>query len=932
VPPVPPVGGANAGAVNSAVGVALGRVASSPAGQIQGYQDQITRFKAALDDLGPRTDANAKEFDTLTNAINVDGKAIEEAGKKTETHVNELTKQAEKLIANTAAQNDLAAAYGRGAAAVDQVLAKQEAEKQLITDGLIPGTQKYNAALAQRIQLVLQDQQATGNASISKQVADQDRTTAAQLAVNAAYDGTAQSITHAQDVQKAYTDALSQHLIPGTQEFSDAVDKLASAYDRGAEATSLFQQEQSSVQALTSALGNAFDQLGQGIVNAFLSGSGQAVNFGNIVRSVIGSIATDLVKLAVVNPVLNGLTGGNNPTLGAALGVLGGGGSGGAASGGGGSGIGSLFSVASNVSSLGSITDALGLSNIGGTLGLTGPNGILSSLGLGGNGGLLSGVGSFLGTPLFGSGALTSATTSALSGLGAGVYGPASLSSVGLSGLTVGTLLGGAGLGFGAGSLLDSLLGAKNQTAGTIGSGVGGLAGAAIGSIIPGVGTVIGGLLGGLLGGGAGFLGPGPKNPFTSTAISIGPDGLLNVGNSVSQITDPTGERSGAMSDAGTLNGFLQSNGLRLASIGTLSQIGSNGSQDSHSLDPSKYSNIGAAFGGFQFSASDPTLNNYLTGKSFGSLGDLQTVVGQYNTLINSTIPALTKLNVANGSFNDQIAAVTAQFAPAIAAAQQFGVATDSLTDAENRGYQAANDAANNVNFNTYTSLTARFLTAKAQVTGNPADSLTAQLDVFDTNANQQRTALDAQLKGLYGDTVTSTGIYAEEMAQLEQTLGEERLAIQTQANAQILQAAQSAITSLDSFATGLQVSAASPLSPQDQRKLASNQFQKDVTAAASGDLTAYGAAQTDASAFLSASRTVNGSGAGYVSDFQSVMDGLRQLANVTPDTLTSAVLQSEMRTQTQQLQDSLSDLGTKLDAIRAALGQAANTPAQLVA
>ena len=357
-PPVPPVGGANASFVNQTVGVAQSRAASSQAGQIQNYTDQINTFKAALADLGPKTAQNSTEFDTLTNAIAADGKAIDDAEKKTETHVNELTKQSEQLIANTKAENDLATAYGQGAAAVDQVVAKQAAEKSLITDGLIPGTQKYNDALQQRIQLELQSQEATGAADTAKQVADANQTAAAQEAINAAYDGTTQSVTHAQDASKAYNELINDKLVPGTQQFTDGMNQLTAAYDRGSAATQQFQQEQSSIQELTSALGNAFDQLGQGIVNSFLNGTGAAVNFGSIVKSVIASVVTDLAKLAIVDPILNSITGGNNPTLGAALAVLGGGGS---SAGGlsGSTGIGSIASAGgSGFSVLG------GLSNI----------------------------------------------------------------------------------------------------------------------------------------------------------------------------------------------------------------------------------------------------------------------------------------------------------------------------------------------------------------------------------------------------------------------------------------------------------------------------------------------------------------------------------------------------------------------------------------
>jgi hypothetical protein len=95
--------------------------------------------------------------------------------------------------------------------------------------------------------------------------------------------------------------------------------------------------------------------------------------------------------------------------------------------------------------------------------------------------------------------------------------------------VTVGSALGALGLGFGAGTLLNSLAGGR-QTGGMIGSGGGALAGAVIGSIVPGIGTVLGGLIGGA-GGGllGGMFGPLASNregnasfDFASGEVSIG--------------------------------------------------------------------------------------------------------------------------------------------------------------------------------------------------------------------------------------------------------------------------------------------------------------------------------------------------------------------------------------------------------------------------
>ena len=127
-----------------------------------------------------------------------------------------------------------------------------------------------------------------------------------------------------------------------------------------------------------------------------------------------------------------------------------------------------------------------------------------------------------------------------------------------------------------------------------------------------------------------------------------------------------------------------------------------------------------------------------------------------------------------------------------------------------------------------------------------------------------------------------------------------------------------------------LESSSASPLSPQAQYSLASQQFTTDATAAAGGDYNSLNNLTTYADTFLAASRTVNGSGAQYATDFQAVLNALTTAANTSPDVLTAGVLQSEIRTQTQQLDDALSDLGTKLDAIKAQLAQGAATPARI--
>src|SRR5262249_30578885 len=140
---------------------------------------------------------------------------------------------------------------------------------------------------------------------------------------------------------------------------------------------------------------------------------------------------------------------------------------------------------------------------------------------------------------------------------------------------------------------------------------------------------------------------------------------------------------------------------------------------------------------------------------------------------------------------------MNAQFDAAIQAAEQLratGVATaeenQKLIDSE----QALNDARQKASQQIWDLAFAqvaqaeagfrnRFLAAYAQITGDPADALTASLAAFDTNAAQQRTDFGKQLTDLYGDSFKSSQNYADDMADLERTLAEERLAIQKQGN-----------------------------------------------------------------------------------------------------------------------------------------------------
>ena len=233
---------------------------------------------------------------------------------------------------------------------------------------------------------------------------------------------------------------------------------------------------------------------------------------------------------------------------------------------------------------------------------------------------------------------------------------------------------------------------------------------------------------------------------------------------------------------------------------------------------------------------------------------------------------------------------------------------------------------------------------------GTPAQVLVAQLASFDASASQEISAFATGLVTSFGDAFSTTQGYANEMALEEETLGQERLVIQKQYNDQIAAAAAQAaaqlaqqhnqatsdaagnIANLATYASGLQTGSSSPLSPQAQYALATQQFNAVAGAAQQGNPTSIAQLQQYSDAFLSASRGVNGSGAGYASDFQKVLGVLGSVGSISAATLSQNTFVSETRTQTQVLNTSLQNLIAEVTALRTAVSQAQAKPARLAA
>jgi len=681
-------------------------------------------------------------------------------------------------------------------------------------------------------------------------------------------------------------------------------------------------------------------------VDAFVSGSGAAVNFGNIAKAIVASLISDFAKLALVNPIRNALfsTGQQAPTLGAALGAMGNGGGGG----------GGLFGSLSTLSSIGSMGSRAWSFLSNGASGLTST--VENAFPW------LNSIGAELLPSVF-----NSAGAAAYAPLAAGVQGPVlPASSSALSGTTLSGVLGGVGGGFAAGSLaggfLQSSLG-KVGPAPQIGAGAGALAGAAIGSIIPGIGTVIGGLIGGLLGGGGGgLIGPKAPSAFSTTGIDMTSDGRLNVGESFNQIASSSREL--AVQGADAINKLMDALGLTIASIGALRQIGTN--TPGGFQDPSKFGDFNAAFGQFRFSSSNADINRIVSDRAFSSPEELQNAVVAFQSamanaqgFLDTTANSLIKSVQPAKTFQDQINEVAKQFNEAIKAAGDMLAAGNINADMTARLIQsekeltAARDQAMaqvqsqlasqmwdmDVGFN------ARYLTALGQGTGNVFDQQAAALFGFDQDANKQRLELHGWLVGLYGEAFRTSQAYADQMALLERTLQQERVAITVQFNDRILaetrqaetQKAQamtaatanalSVLTGINQYARGLSFGSESPLSAQAQLRLASSQFEDIRGRAAAGDFGAISQLTTFAETLRQAARGVFGSGKGYADTVMRIEDALRPISAMSPDGLIAAAFTEGMKTQTQAIVGSQAEMAKLLRDILAELRHGSNGP-----
>jgi len=499
----------------------------------------------------------------------------------------------------------------------------------------------------------------------------------------------------------------------------------------------------------------AMDRIGTGLVNAFTAGGKAALDFQSLMRGVIASIASDLLKLAVVTPITNAVFGTSRPTLMGAFQQ------GGVSAGGGGIGLGQIFQGASSLSGMGG-----------------GGGGLMSMLGLSGMG---AGVSNFFATPIFGQAALASSTNSALAAMPGGMLGPATPASVGLPGVTIGQALGAGAAGFGlgmlGGNISGGIRGTANPAAGSaIGAGIGTIGGFLIGGPF---GAMAGGAIGGTIGG---LFGPTTRGMAARSGgdvfLGVDANGQLIITNARGKRWDQAGATAEVQAQLDAINQQAAARSLTFAAPGQ------------------------AAVGFGQASGSPRELSmtalvGQLRSENANQMTAFGTLAGRGGTLqdalsaadfVTQVFEPLGKAAEQTSAFKAAMEALTKTYDEAITKAKDLGLAeTDLQAQRAERIAKLEADRARDLD------IIDRTLAARRAAVGG--DSRSAMLTQFDLRAEAEMRGFQDQLFQLGLDRAGED--YRRRVVELEQVIADERLAVMRQYDQQMRGISQGLLESL---------------------------------------------------------------------------------------------------------------------------------------
>ncbi|WP_086653782.1 transglycosylase SLT domain-containing protein [Acetobacter malorum] len=873
------------------------QAAASAAG-LTGYQRQMVGVAQQVDQAQLTLNGQHASAATVLTA----------QARAQKTLSNEWQAGTAAISQQVSAQEQVNAAYEQAGGSVEHATHYAQAYVDAL-GSFQENTPQFTAAVASRTKALDSLSDAQHEMQLRQQTTANDnqiavlQTETATIGQNA--DARAKLITRMQTEQQ-----LTQQ---GVDLNKESAQSYLASVDAVSDATAAYQHQEQTLSDLTGSLENMTEQLTDGITQGFLQGTSSGMSFKSAMQGVETQVVSMLAKFALINPMLNSIDGQSRTTMSDITGMLSGSVSKDTGS--------AEATVESAFSGSGmSVGQALNYKNA-----LSSPTANTESLE-----GLESFGGGTYGAGLNGS----AAGSSLLSGF---------LSTKLLGSSTVGSALGGIGGGLAIGGLTSQIGGG---TYGTLGSGLGSAVGALAGSFIPGVGTLVGGLAGGGLGGLIGGL--FSKSHYAYSDL-IGTNGELGIGGTRVKHAD-NDVTAGLQSDIDTINTVLGQTGVTVADDSTIGAVGHyhKGSKRSSTsiedllpdvhlsssdanmqlalqqLMPSSFDSVssytsdiqslkslsdtldamGVAVGKFDdsshltvdhftgYTGDMATALSTLDGKDL-STSDLESKFDAIKTFVGTTMPGLLDVTAAGSqSLMDQVSDLKKKYQDAATVAESYGLDAQALLDKGNELAARTIERENLSLSQADQSVNARYLAATGDQEG-------ADLANFDVSAAQQVQQLQDNWESYLGDTYASNQDYATQMADLDKTLAAERLEIQQTyadkakaADAEYQSQAQSSVasvfSSLSSYVQGLGVSDASPLSVEDQYKLANDNFNTDYQAAIGGDYDALSRLQSESQTALSLDKQWLGSGVDYSSAYQDQLKKLQSLGNAGTDALTA--------------------------------------------
>lgn len=294
--------------------------------------DVERQVQEAVDRYGPTFDAAAYRTTLLARAQD---QAVQSGGRQTRS-VAQVTRTLEAQARTAEAQ---ARAWENGAAAVARATREERAHTEAIKADASQGA-RYNQVKAESLAFL--EREANANARISALKERRDLSNEiALIERETQLLGQAPAIRSA---ELAILRARQTYLERGVELTDEEWAAIERGIRRREEAREQLRKTQQVYDDLARMAEEAFDRVGSAITEAFASGRIEAAKLRDIVKALISEIVQYLLKLAVLNPMLNATFGGSRTTLGDVGGVVGGGGflgrmlgggSGGAAAGGG---------------------------------------------------------------------------------------------------------------------------------------------------------------------------------------------------------------------------------------------------------------------------------------------------------------------------------------------------------------------------------------------------------------------------------------------------------------------------------------------------------------------------------------------------------------------------------------------------------------------